>query len=65
MPASEEASKQMAETPSIAVTMLTSVSRAIELIETDLWQQYNELGGVDGGNPAYMAALSNLDSDMP
>jgi hypothetical protein len=38
---------------------------AAELIETDLWQQYNELGGVDGGNPAYMAALSNLDGDMP
>jgi Ferritin-like domain len=38
---------------------------AIELIESDLWQQYNELGGVDGGNPAYIAALSNLDTDMP
>jgi Ferritin-like domain len=38
---------------------------AAELIESDLWQQYNELGGVNGGNPAYMAALSNLDSDMP
>ena len=38
---------------------------AVELIETDLWQQYNELGGVKGGNPAYMAALSNLDGDMP
>ncbi len=38
---------------------------AVELIESDLWQQYNELGGVNGGNPAYMAALSNLDSDMP
>ncbi len=38
---------------------------AIELIESDLWQQYNELGGVKGGNSAYMAALSNLDSDMP
>jgi hypothetical protein len=37
---------------------------AAELIESDLWQQYNELGGVRGGNPAYMAALSNLDSDM-
>src|SRR3954451_14753622 len=32
---------------------------AAELIETDLWQQYNELGGVNGGNPAYMAALEN------
>jgi ferritin-like protein len=38
---------------------------AAEIIESDLWQQYNELGGVNGGNPAYMAALSNLDSDMP
>jgi len=38
---------------------------AAELIETDLWQQYNELGGATGGNPAYMAALSNLDGDMP
>jgi hypothetical protein len=37
---------------------------AAELIESDLWQQYNELGGVDGGNPGYMAALSNLDGDM-
>src|ERR1700694_1161835 len=38
---------------------------AAEIIETDLWQQYNELGGVDGGNAAYMAALQNLDGDMP
>jgi ferritin-like protein len=38
---------------------------AAELLETDLWQQYNELGGVNGGNPSYMAALSNLDGDMP
>jgi hypothetical protein len=38
---------------------------AVELIEADLWQQYNELGGVQGGNPAYIAALSNLDGDMP
>jgi hypothetical protein len=38
---------------------------AAELIEADLWQQYDELGGVNGGNPAYMAALTNIDSDMP
>ena len=45
---------------------------AIEEIEADLWQQYNELGGaVDNndqpnpGNPAYLAALENLDGDMP
>jgi hypothetical protein len=38
---------------------------AAELIEADLWQQYDELGGVHGGNPAFRAALSNIDSDMP
>src|SRR5882724_3271459 len=38
---------------------------AAELIESDLWQQYNELGGVNGGNAAYMLALQNLDGDMP
>jgi hypothetical protein len=45
---------------------------AAEILETDLWQQYNELGGVQdsevpggSGNPAYTAALENLDSDMP
>ena len=38
---------------------------AAELIESDLWTQYNELGGARGGNPAYIAALSNLDEDMP
>lgn len=38
---------------------------AAELIESDLWQQYRELGGVDGGNKSYQAALSNLDADMP
>src|SRR4029077_20867753 len=44
---------------------------AAEILETDLWQQYNELGGIqDGevpggsGNPAYTAALAVLDSDM-
>lgn len=38
---------------------------AAELVESDFWQQYNELGGVNGGNPAYILALQNLDSDMP
>jgi Ferritin-like domain len=44
-----------------------------ELVESDLWTQYNELGGAtapnDGppnpGNPPYLAALQNLDGDMP
>ncbi len=44
---------------------------AAEIIETDLWQQYNELGGIQdsevpggSGNPQYTKALSKLDSDM-
>jgi hypothetical protein len=44
---------------------------AAEILETDLWQQYNELGGIQdsevpggSGNPVYTAALSVLDSDM-
>ena len=46
---------------------------AAEIIETDLWVQYSELGGtqdnevsgVNGGNAPYMAALEILDGDMP
>jgi hypothetical protein len=44
---------------------------AAETLETDAWQQYNELGGIQdsevqggSGNPAYAAALAVLDSDM-
>ena len=44
---------------------------AAEIIESDLWQQYNELGGIQdkevpggSGNPDYTAALKNLDGDM-
>ena len=45
---------------------------AAEILETDLWQQYNELGGVQdsevpggSGSPLYTAALEVLDEDMP
>src|SRR6266446_4420561 len=45
---------------------------AVEIIETDLWQQYNELGGIQdseepggSGSPGYIAALQVLDGDMP
>ena len=38
---------------------------AAEILETDLWQQYNELGGVDAPPSAYQTALQQLDSDMP
>jgi len=45
---------------------------AAEILETDLWQQYNELGGVQdsevpggSGSAAYTNALEQLDADMP
>ncbi len=38
---------------------------AAELIETDLWQQYNELGGVDAAASGYQAGLVILDGDQP
>src|ERR1700761_5751183 len=38
---------------------------AAELLESDLWEQYNELGGLHGGNPAYIKATENIDGDQP
>ena len=38
---------------------------AAEIIESDLWQQYNELGGVQGGSQPYINGLLQLDGDMP
>ena len=44
---------------------------AAEIIESDLWQQYNELAGIQNGevpggsgNPAYTAKVAVLDEDM-
>src|SRR5579864_4461326 len=43
-----------------------------EILESDFWVQYNELGGIQDnevpggtGNPVYTAKLQNLDSDFP
>ncbi|MDQ6719230.1 MAG: ferritin-like domain-containing protein [Candidatus Dormibacteraeota bacterium] len=45
---------------------------ALEILETDLWQQYNELGGIQdaevpggSGSAAYIKKLMVLDLDMP
>src|SRR5256885_7851215 len=45
---------------------------AAEILEPVLWQQYNELGGIQdsevpggSGSPAYIKALEVLDGDMP
>ena len=44
---------------------------AAEILETDLWQQYNELAGIQdkevpggSGNPAFTEAVKVLDGDM-
>src|SRR6201987_4608114 len=38
---------------------------AAELIETDLWKQYNELGGVNAPDSGYKEGLVILDGDQP
>src|SRR6266481_5057226 len=50
---------------------LLRFAAAAEILETDLWVQYNELGGIqdseepDGsGNPDYTNAVKQLDGDM-
>jgi Ferritin-like domain len=50
---------------------LLRFASAIETIESDLWQQYNELGGIQdsevpggSGNPTYTTKINVLDSDM-
>ena len=50
---------------------LLRFAAAAEILETDFWVQYNELGGVQddevpggSGNPVYTDKLQNLDSDF-
>jgi hypothetical protein len=38
---------------------------AAEILETDLWQQYTELGGQDAPSSGYKTGLQQLDGDMP
>jgi len=51
---------------------LLRFAAAAEILETDFWVQYNELGGVQdsevpggSGSPIYTAKLQNLDADFP
>ncbi len=69
-----EAAGQSAKTsaPTSGDIAILRFLAAIETIETDLWQQYNELGGIQdsevpggSGNPAYTTDLQVLDADMP
>src|SRR5262252_1910864 len=50
---------------------LLRFAAAAEILESDFWIQYNELGGIQDsevlggtGNPTYTAALQVLDSDF-
>src|SRR5579864_9293744 len=51
---------------------LLRFAAAAEILESDFWVQYNELGGIQdkevpggSGNPSYSAKLQNLDSYLP
>jgi hypothetical protein len=51
---------------------LLRFAAAAEILESDFWVQYNELGGIPdsevpggSGNPIYTTALQVLDTDMP
>src|SRR6267143_622913 len=51
---------------------LLRFAAAAEILETDFWLQYNELGGIPdsevpggSGNPTYTAKLQVLDADFP
>jgi hypothetical protein len=63
----QQASGELTEGDAAILRMLA----AAEILETDFWRQYNELGGIQdsevpggSGSPLYTAALAVLDSDM-
>ena len=56
--------QQPANTITDGDAAVLSFAAAAELIETDLWQQYAELGGLtDGPQNPYQRALARLDDD--
>jgi hypothetical protein len=67
------ASKAFGDTSAITAgdAALLRFAAAAEILETDFWVQYNELGGIQdselpggSGNPIYTSALKVLDGDM-
>jgi hypothetical protein len=61
----------LAQAPTQGDIAILRFLAAVEILETDLWQQYNELGGIQdsevpggSGSPAYTAKLKKLDGDM-
>jgi hypothetical protein len=65
LPAAAQAQTNFRRTrPSRGDVAILKLLAAAELVETDLWEQYAELGGVSTGvQNTYQAALQNLDSD--
>ena len=66
-----ESARAAADITSSDIAILRWLAAA-EIIETDMWQQYNELGGIQdsevpggSGNEAFTEALEVLDEDMP
>ena len=55
--------------PSVGITegdaAILRFLAAAEILETDLWTQYNELGGVNAPVSGYQTGLTQLDGDMP
>ncbi len=69
LPVFAEESRASLTSGDIAILRFLS---AAEILETDLWQQYNELGGIQdsevpggSGSKPYINALTQLDGDMP
>jgi Ferritin-like domain len=67
----EEESEEHSGRLSHGDAALLRFAAAAEILETDLWVQYNELAGIQdsevpggSGNPDYTAAISVLDGDM-
>src|SRR6266702_8826580 len=68
LPAFAEESSSSLTKGDVAILRLPA---AVEIIESDLWQQYNELGGIQdsevqggSGSAPYVAGLLVLDGDM-
>lgn len=66
-----EAAQESSGTISEGDAALLRFAAAAEILESDFWEQYNELAGVQdseltsgSGNPAYTEAVSVLDEDM-
>src|SRR5437899_405709 len=71
LPTLAEAAGSVSSLTSGDVAILRFLAAA-EILETDLWQQYNELGGIQdrevpggSGNETYTEALETIDDDMP